>query len=84
MGYYAAGGLPDVIPSHTPRAGLKALDEGGHDTPPSDRPRYRRTNPGNVRALRRAMRRVQAFAKLASHTIQFTHRVKMKRHRKRR
>jgi len=43
---------------------------------------YRRTNVGNVRALRRAMRRVQGFAKLARKTISFTHSVKMKKHRR--
>lgn len=43
---------------------------------------YRRTNVGNIRALRRAMRRVQGFAKLAHKTISFTHRVKMKKRRK--
>lgn len=41
--------------------------------------RYRRMNPGNVRALRRSMRRVNSFAKLARQTISFTHRVKMKK-----
>lgn len=45
--------------------------------------RHHRMNPGNVRALRRAMRRVQSFAKLAKHTIGFTHRVHMKKHRRR-
>lgn len=36
----------------------------------------------NVKALRRAMRRVQGFAKLAHRTIAFTKRVHMKRHRR--
>lgn len=45
--------------------------------------RYRRMNAGNVKALRRSMRRVNSFAKLARQTIQFTHRVKMKKGRKR-
>lgn len=45
--------------------------------------RYRRMNPGNVRALRRSMRRVNSFAKLARQTISFTHRVRMKKGRKR-
>ncbi len=36
----------------------------------------------NVKALRRAMRRVQGFAKLAHRTISFTTRIKMKRHRR--
>lgn len=47
------------------------------------RRRYRRMNVTNVRALRRGMRRVQGFAKLARQTIGFTQRVKMKRRRRR-
>lgn len=46
--------------------------------------KHHRMNAGNVRALRRAMRRVQSFAHLAKATINFTHHVKMKHHRKRR
>lgn len=42
----------------------------------------RRMNVANVKALRRAMRRVQGFAKLASRTISFTRRVKMKKRRR--
>lgn len=41
--------------------------------------RNRRMNIANPRALRRAMRRVQGFEKLAKRTIQFTRRVKMKK-----
>jgi len=41
--------------------------------------RNRRMNIANPRALRRAMRRVQGFEKLARRTITFTRRVKMKR-----
>ncbi len=40
--------------------------------------RNRRMNIANPRALRRAMRRVQGFEKLARRTITFTRRVKMK------
>ena len=43
--------------------------------------RNRRMNVANPRALRRSMRRVQGFEKLAKRTIQFTRRVKMKRRR---
>lgn len=43
--------------------------------------RNRRMNVGNARALRRGMRRVQGFEKLARRTIQFTRRVKMKKRR---
>ena len=41
--------------------------------------RNRRMNVANPRALRKAMRRVQGFEKLAKRTIQFTRRVKMKK-----
>ena len=41
--------------------------------------RNRRMNIANPRALRRAMRRVQGFEKLAKRTIQFTRRVRMKK-----
>lgn len=40
-----------------------------------------RMNVTNVRALRRAMKRVTGFAKVAKSTIQFTKRVKMKKKR---
>jgi hypothetical protein len=43
----------------------------------------RRMNPGNVKALRRSMRRVQSFAKLAKSTITFTRTVRMKKRGKR-
>ncbi len=41
--------------------------------------RNRRMNTANPRALRKAMRRVQGFEKLAKRTITFTRRVKMKK-----
>ncbi len=41
--------------------------------------RNRRMNIANPRALRRAMRRVQGFEKMAKRTIVFTRRVKMKK-----
>jgi len=41
--------------------------------------RNRRMNVANPRALRRSMRRVQGFEKLAKRTIQFTRRVRMKK-----
>jgi len=43
--------------------------------------RNRRMNVANPRALRRSMRRVQGFEKLARRTITFTRRVKMKKRR---
>lgn len=45
--------------------------------------KYRRINVGNVRALRRSMRRVEGFAKLARQTITFTKQVRMKKRRSR-
>lgn len=44
-----------------------------------ERKRGRRTNVGNIKALRRAMSRVQGFAKLAKSTIQFTKTTRMKK-----
>jgi len=41
--------------------------------------RNRRMNVANPRALRRSMRRVAGFEKLAKRTIQFTRRVKLKK-----
>lgn len=41
--------------------------------------RNRRMNVGNARALRKSMRRVQGFEKLAKRTIQFTKRVKLRK-----
>ena len=43
--------------------------------------RNRRMNIANPRALRRAMRRVQGFEKLAKRTIVFTRRTKLKKRR---
>ena len=55
-------------------AGVAAADE--------ERPRYRRMNVLNPRALRRSMRRVQGFARFASKTMQFTKRHKLKKRRR--
>jgi len=44
--------------------------------------RNRRMNVANPRALRRGMRRVQGFEKLARKTISFTKRVRMKKRRR--
>lgn len=52
----------------------------GDDGP--ERKRRRSINVGNVRALRRAMSRVQGFAKLAKKTISFTKSTKMKSKRR--
>ena len=64
------GGAADVA-----QAGARALGFGGR--------RGRRMNPLNPRALRRSMRRVQAFADFSRKTISFTKRVKMKKRRRR-
>jgi len=48
-----------------------------------ERRRYRRMNPGNVKALKRSMRRVQSFAKLARSTMTFTTHHKLKKPRRR-
>lgn len=50
---------------------------------PAGHRRHHRMRVTNVRALHRAMRRVQGFAKLARRTIGFTHRVHMKKRRRR-
>lgn len=51
---------------------------------PGERGRGRRMNACNLKALRRSMRRVQSFARIAARTIRFTKRVKMKRRGRRR
>ena len=64
-----AAGIPGAIPSgyHYAKDGSGKLV------------RNRRMNVANPRALRRSMRRVQGFEKLARRTITFTRRVKMKK-----
>jgi len=69
MPEYAPGG-PAVCP---PTGYHLAKDGSGRFV------RNRRMNVANPRALRRSMRRVQGFEKLARRTIQFTRRVKMKK-----
>ena len=86
MGYYAAGGgysSQDLSSHKDYTASMNAAAGGGTDYEEDAPRRYRRTNVANVRALRRAMRRVQGFAKLARSTVAFTQRVKMKRARRR-
>ena len=46
--------------------------------------RYKRMNVGNVKALRRSMRRVEGFAKLAKSTISFTTHTRMKKRARKR
>jgi len=68
-----------VLPSH---AAVGAHAPAGYHLDKATRSRWvrnRRMNVANPRALRKAMRRVQGFEKLAKRTIQFTRRVKMKK-----
>ena len=66
----AVPGEPGFLP---PRGYHLAKDGSGRYV------RNRRMNVANPRALRRSMRRVQGFEKLAKRTISFTRRVKMKK-----
>lgn len=90
MGYYSAGDAAQAMMMSTGRshAPMTLATSPSNSTPPSDSGRsYRRTNPGNVRALRRAMRRMQSFEKLARSVMSFTHRksgAKFKFHRRKR
>jgi len=73
--------LAGVLPSH---AAIGAHMPAGYHlrkdkTLPAKWVRNRRMNIANPRALRKAMRRVQGFEKLAKRTISFTRRVKMKK-----
>ena len=68
-----------VLPSH---AAMGAHAPSGYHLDKATKTRWvrnRRMNVANPRALRKAMRRVQGFEKLAKRTIQFTRRVKMKK-----
>lgn len=68
-----------VLPSH---AAVGAHAPAGYHLDKATRTRWvrnRRMNIANPRALRKAMRRVAGFEKLAKRTISFTRRVKMKK-----
>jgi len=68
-----------VMPGH---AAMGAHAPAGYHLDKATKSRWvrnRRMNIANPRALRKAMRRVQGFEKLAKRTIQFTRRVKMKK-----
>jgi len=68
-----------VLPSH---AAIGAHAPAGYHLDKATRSRWvrnRRMNVANPRALRKAMRRVQGFEKLAKRTIQFTRRVRIKK-----
>jgi len=73
--------IAGVLPSH---AAIGAHMPAGYHLRkdkrlPAKWVRNRRMNIANPRALRKAMRRVQGFEKLAKRTISFTRRVKMKK-----
>jgi len=71
--------IAGVLPSH---AAVGAHAPAGYHLDKATRSRWvrnRRMNIANPRALRKAMRRVQGFEKLAKRTISFTRRVKMKK-----
>ncbi len=83
MGVSFPGGtsvsVAGVLPSH---ADIGAHAPSGYHLDKKTRSRWvrnRRMNIANPRALRKAMRRVQGFEKLAKRTISFTRRVKMKK-----
>jgi len=68
-----------VMPSH---AAMGAHAPSGYHLDKATRSRWvrnRRMNIANPRALRKAMRRVQGFEKLAKRTISFTKRVRIKK-----
>ena len=68
-----------VLPSH---AAVGAHAPAGYHLDKATRSRWvrnRRMNIANPRALRKAMRRVQGFEKLAKRTISFTKRVRIKK-----
>jgi hypothetical protein len=68
-----------VLPQH---AAVGAHAPAGYHLDKATKTRWvrnRRMNIANPKALRKAMRRVQGFEKLAKRTIQFTRRVKMKK-----
>lgn len=61
----------------TGQTGWPGIISGGSSTAPGRR-RYRRMNVTNFRALKRSMRRVKGFAKMAREAITFTKQVRMK------
>jgi len=68
-----------VLPSH---AAMGEHAPAGYHLDKATRSRWvrnRRMNVANPRALRKAMRRVQGFEKLAKRTISFTRRVKIRK-----
>ena len=75
------GGTTVSVAGVIPHAGIGEHAPAGYHLDKATRSRWvrnRRMNVANPRALRKAMRRVQGFEKLAKRTISFTKRVRMK------
>lgn len=75
------GGTRLSVAGVIPHAGIGEHAPAGYHLDKATRSRWvrnRRMNIANPRALRKAMRRVQGFEKLAKRTISFTKRVRMK------
>ena len=76
------GGTTVSVAGVLPAAGPAGVAPAGYHLDKKTRTRWvrnRRMNVANPRALRKAMRRVQGFEKLAKRTIQFTRRVRIKK-----
>jgi len=78
------GGTKIAVGGVLPMAGsgAGAIQPAGYHLDKKTRTRWvrnRRMNVANPRALRKAMRRVQGFEKLAKRTISFTRRVRIKK-----
>jgi hypothetical protein len=89
MGYYQAGAGVHPAAATNPGANPNAYftPGSGYNVPKSwsgGGRHYRRMNVTNVHALRRSMRRVKGFAKMAHSVMTFTKHHKMKVHRRRR
>jgi len=70
-----AGGNLTIV---TPALAAWRAKHPGHSFPGGGVSGYRRMNVGNVKALRRSMRRVTGFAHLAKKVMSFTSKHKMK------
>lgn len=68
--------MPGIGAIQTTGVSYRDVISGGSSTAP--RRRYRRMNVTNFRALKRSMRRVKGFAKMAREAITFTKQVRMK------
>jgi len=76
------GGTKVSVAGVIPHAGIGEHQPAGYHLDKKTRTRWvrnRRMNVANPRALRKAMRRVAGFEKLAKRTISFTRRVRIKK-----